>query len=119
MGVKVRERKPGEWWIFINHKRTRKAVKVGSREAAKAAAKKIEEGLITGKLKIGVSTVTFGEYAKKWMEGHVATSRNPRSGDTGASLIRTSFQSFVVGSLLRSRGRRSRNCASRRCGRGG
>ena len=45
MGVKVRERKPGEWWIFINHKRTRKAVKVGSREAAKAAAKKIEEGL--------------------------------------------------------------------------
>lgn len=74
MGVKVRERKPGEWWIFINHKRTRKAVKVGSREAAKAAAKKIEEGLVTGKLKIGVSTVTFGEYAKKWMEGHVASN---------------------------------------------
>lgn len=74
MGVKVRERKPGEWWIFINHKRTRKAVKVGSKEAAKAAAKKIEEGLVTGKLKIGVSTVTFGEYAKKWMEGHVASN---------------------------------------------
>jgi len=74
MGVKVRERKPGEWWIFINHKRTRKAVKVGSRETAKAAAKKIEEGLVTGKLKIGVSTVTFGEYAKKWMEGHVASN---------------------------------------------
>jgi hypothetical protein len=24
MGVKVRERKPGEWWIFINHKGKRK-----------------------------------------------------------------------------------------------
>jgi integrase len=37
VGVKVRERKPGEWWIFIDHKGQRKAVKVGSEAAARKA----------------------------------------------------------------------------------
>ena len=41
MGVKVRERKPGEWWVFVNHKGRRKAKEVGSREAAEAADVKI------------------------------------------------------------------------------
>jgi hypothetical protein len=34
MGVRVRERKPGQFWIYIDHKGQRKAVKVGSKEAA-------------------------------------------------------------------------------------
>ena len=48
MGVKVRERKPGEWWIYIDHKGQRKAVKVGSEAAAKIMATKIRRGLETG-----------------------------------------------------------------------
>jgi len=52
MGVKVREWKKGEWWILIAHKGKRKSVKVGSKEAAKAAARKIEEALTTGKLNL-------------------------------------------------------------------
>ena len=48
MGVKVREREPGEWWIYIDHKGRRKAVKVGSEVAAIKAAKKMEEGFATG-----------------------------------------------------------------------
>ena len=68
MGVKVRERKPGEWWIYIDHKGKRKAVKVGSEKAATAAVPKIEEGLSTGKLNLNDlnGKTTFGDYAGKW-----------------------------------------------------
>ena len=39
MAVKVRERIKGSgvWWIFIDHKGRRKAVKVGSESAAPSA----------------------------------------------------------------------------------
>jgi len=42
MGVKVRERKPGEWWLFIGHKGKRKAKKIGSKEAAENAKTALE-----------------------------------------------------------------------------
>ena len=78
MGVKVRERTKGIWWLFIDHKGQRKAVKVGSKEAAKAAARKIEEKLTTGKLDLNPpetpDSVLFGKYAEKWMAGHVAAN---------------------------------------------
>jgi len=82
MGVKVRERKPGEWWIYIDHKGKRKAIKVGSQKAAKAAAIDIEKGLVVGKLKLGESTVTYAEYAEKWMEQHVEANCKPGTADT-------------------------------------
>jgi integrase len=34
MGVRIRERKPGQWWLFINHKGNRVARLAGSYEAA-------------------------------------------------------------------------------------
>jgi len=73
MGVKVRERNPGEWWIFIDHKGKRKAVKVGTEKAAKKAASDIEGALATGKLNLNDMSVkiTFRKYAEKWMDGHV------------------------------------------------
>lgn len=71
MGVKVRERKPGEWWLFIDHKGKRKAVKVGSKEAAKKSAKDFETALGTGKLILpdsnGANAITFSETADRWM----------------------------------------------------
>jgi len=80
MGVKVRERK-GEWWLFIDHKGQRKAVKVGSKQAAKDAARKIEEALTTGKLNLNPpdtpAPVLFKDYAEKWLEGHVRLNRKP------------------------------------------
>jgi len=41
MGVKVREKVAGSgvWWILVVHKGRRKSKRVGSREAAKAAAR--------------------------------------------------------------------------------
>ena len=39
MGVIVKERRPGEWWLYISHHGKRKAKKVGSQKAAEEAAK--------------------------------------------------------------------------------
>jgi integrase len=81
MGVKVREWKKGEWWILIDHKGKRKSVKVGSKEAAKAAARKIEEALTTGKLNLNPpespKAVLFKEYGEKWFAGHVSVNLKP------------------------------------------
>jgi len=75
MGVKVRERKPGEWWIYIDHRGKRKAVKVGSEAAAIKAAKKMEEGFATGKvLPTAPSKVLFADRYKTWIGQHVGTS---------------------------------------------
>lgn len=72
MGVKVRERKPGEWWIFIDHKGRRKAVKVGSEAAAKKAAKEMEAGFAKGAvLPSPKSKVLFKDRYDKWLRQHV------------------------------------------------
>jgi integrase len=77
MGVKVREKlkRSGVWWVFINHKGARKAVKVGSREVATAKAKEVEAALTLGKLKLNPPEtpppVLFGEFAERFMGGHV------------------------------------------------
>jgi len=46
-GVTVREKKPGEWWVFINHHGKRTSKKVGGdKRLALDAAKKIEAKLV-------------------------------------------------------------------------
>ena len=90
MGVKVRERKPGEWWIFIDHKGRRKAVKVGAKAAAKASAIEIEKKITTGKLDLNrgdLTPVTFEKYAEKWMEQHVQANCKPGTADTNRKAL--------------------------------
>jgi integrase len=87
VGVKVRERVKGSgvWWVFVNHKRTRKAVRVGSKSAAKAVAVDIEKGLGTGKVNLNngnVAMFTFEDYAEKWMEQHIVANCKPGTADT-------------------------------------
>ena len=81
MGVKVRERKPGEWWVFVNFKGKRKAKKVGSREAAEATATIIEEKIGTEgfELRSKAETVTLRQFAETWMSGHVEKNLKPAS----------------------------------------
>jgi integrase len=48
MAVKVRQRK-GKWWVFIDHKGTRKAKCIGeSQHTARLFAEKMEAALILG-----------------------------------------------------------------------
>lgn len=87
MGVKIRERRPGEWWIYIDFRGKRKALKVGrSEKAAVKAAADLEQKLSTGKLILdppeGPPRVLLREYAKTWMEGHVRHSRKAATART-------------------------------------
>jgi integrase len=87
MGVKVRERKPGEWWIYIDHKGRRKAVKVGSESAAKKAAGKMEEGFAKGAVLPGPKTkVLFADRYKTWIGQHVGTSCEESTANTYRNL---------------------------------
>lgn len=80
MGVLVRQKVKGSgiWWVVVCHNKKRKYVRVGTKEAAKAAARKIEAGLATGAVNLNPPAVpTFREYADKWMEGHVRNNLKP------------------------------------------
>jgi integrase len=89
MGVKVRERKPGEWWIFIDHKGRRKAVKVGSEAAAIKAAAKMEEGFAKGAVLPGPKVkVLFRDRYKMWLRHHVGQSCEESTAHAYASVWR-------------------------------
>lgn len=77
MGVKVREKKPGEWWIFICHNSNRRSKKVGDKKTALELAKKIERRLALGDfdLQEKTQTPTFKEYAEQWLESFIKATR--------------------------------------------
>ena len=49
MGVRIHERFPGQWWVYVNHKNNRTAKPVGDLETAQEAKRIIEQqlGLLT------------------------------------------------------------------------
>ncbi len=73
MGVSIREKPKGSgiWWVFVNHRGTRKAKKIGKdKRLAREVAQKIEAKLILGDLDLSKDQAqipTFGEYSKKWL----------------------------------------------------
>ena len=71
-GSYVKQKLPEPYWaIVINHKGKRQFIKVGaSKEAAVLAAKKIEEGLATDRVRLrsAKETVTLKAFAETWME---------------------------------------------------
>jgi len=78
MAVKVKQHK-GKWWIFINHKGKRKAKKVGSKEAAMTAAKKIEAALTLGDFSLldEKQPRPFDEYFRQWLKTYAETHCKP------------------------------------------
>ncbi len=78
MGVTVRQKVKGKgkpWWVFIAHNGKRKSIQGGDRAAAEALGSKIREKLKTGELQITPEkkVPTFGEYARKWLDGYGET----------------------------------------------
>ncbi|MBL6978173.1 MAG: site-specific integrase [Desulfobacteraceae bacterium] len=73
MGTSIREKPKGsgEWWIFINHRGTRKAKKIGkNKKLARDTARKIEAKLTLGDLdmsKFNRKCPTLKEYGKMWL----------------------------------------------------
>src|SRR5262245_11917512 len=90
MAVKVRQHK-GKWWVFIDHKGQRKAKCVGSKQAADAAAKKIE-----AKLTLGDFTLVdeekphrpFAAYFQSWLDSYVKAHCKERTYDLYAGAFR-------------------------------
>ncbi len=76
MGAKIRERNPGEWWLFVNHKGKRTSKKIGDKAAAKARAKELKEALDRGDLGLlqdaPVPTLTLGDYAARFLKAVAA-----------------------------------------------
>jgi integrase len=78
MGVLVRQWPKGKgnpWWVFISHEGKRRAKKIGDKSAAEAVASQIRERLAKGDFQIGhqKKAPTFGEYARKYLDGYVGT----------------------------------------------
>jgi integrase len=75
MGVKVKpdRKKPGRWWVRINHQGKRKSVAFSSKKAADIAAVRIDAALKLGRLDVlapqtpAVSVQTYKDYAEKWL----------------------------------------------------
>ena len=73
MGVTIREKPKGsgDWWIFVNHRGTRKAKKVGrDKKLAEKIARQIEAKLVAGDLDLGKFNkrcLTLKECAEMWL----------------------------------------------------
>lgn len=90
MGALVREKVKGSgiWWVVICHKKKRKYVRVGSKDAAKAVARKVDERLASGALNMDAPEVpTFKDYAEKWYKGHVCTNLKASSQRGARTLL--------------------------------
>ena len=72
MGVKIRERKPGKWWIYVDHNGQRKAKKVGSKKAALKVQQQLEARLTLGDFGFlkykPKAEPTLSEYRKVWQQ---------------------------------------------------
>ena len=70
MGVLVKERVKGEWWVFVNHKGKRKAKKIGKdKRIAMEVAKKIGARLTLGEMDLDANSSrcpTLKEYIDGW-----------------------------------------------------
>jgi len=78
MGVKVKEKLTGSgvFWLFINHKGRRISKRVGTEEAAKIAAKKIEARLTLGESALPANKPTvpkLGTYYEKFNQNYLET----------------------------------------------
>src|ERR1041385_5655148 len=79
MGVKIRQLRGKKWYVVIDHQGRRKAKCVGTKGAAEAVRRKIEERLALGDMGVlagaDAERVTFETYAEKCLQ----EARNLRS----------------------------------------
>ena len=94
MGVKIRQRDDGTWWLFVDHQGHRKAKKIGSgrgaKQLAERAAVKIQARLLDGDLGVfaepAPSPLTFAGVAREALERYPALNAvSPASLENYAS----------------------------------
>jgi integrase len=89
MSVQIRKRK-GSWWIFICYHGRRKAKKIGTREAAERVKRELEARLTLGDLGVLADkrTVTFAEYATRWLREYAEVNCKPSTIASYKQLLR-------------------------------
>ena len=96
MGVSVRQRKSGEYWIFIRHEGRRKAKKIGrDKRKALEVAKEIEKQLALRAFKLdvkGPEVPSFGTYCQLWLDGYIKTTKRAST--------RTRYESLFVNHIF-------------------
>jgi integrase len=109
VGVKVRQWK-GAWWVFVDHRRQRKAKRVGTgqagRKAADEVAKAYEVQLTLGTFDFSkASGATFESYAREWLDTHGRTLKLG-TAEKYAEILRVhwfpTFRSVRVADITRS-----------------
>jgi integrase len=92
MGVIVKEHRPGEWWIFINHHGKRRAKKIGrDKSRAIVVAKQVEAHLALGEFNTALSKrpSSFGKYCELWLADYVKTTKRATTYQRYKSLFTT------------------------------
>jgi integrase len=89
MSVKIRKRN-GAWWVFICYHGQRKAKKIGTRAAAQCVKAEIEARLALGDFRIfsEKKTVTFSEYAERWLREYAEVHCKPSTVASYRQLLR-------------------------------
>jgi integrase len=89
LSVKIRKRN-GTWWVFICYHGQRKAKKVGTRKAAERVKREIEARLALGDFRIFAEkrTVTFTEYADRWLREYAEVHCKPSTIASYKQLLR-------------------------------
>lgn len=100
MGVKLKERRPGEWWLYIDHSGKRKAKKIGSQKAAEEAAKKIEARLVLGDFNMAPKKAvpSFGKYCELWLADYIKTTKRTTTYQRYKSLF-THYIKSAIGKI--------------------
>jgi integrase len=91
MGVKVREKRAGEYWLFVNHHGRRTSKRIGSdKDTALEVAEKLRAKLVLGEFGImeKKDIPTFKEYAERWLEIYVKQVRRPATYDRYSFTLR-------------------------------
>lgn len=102
MGVTVRQKVKGRgnpWWVYIYDPSNgrRKAIKVGPQGAAEELANKIRDKMVLGEICLTEpkDNTTFGEYARKWLDGHVETQLKYSTQKSYDHIIRVHLSRFT------------------------
>jgi integrase len=91
MGVSVREKKPGEYWVFLTHHGKRTSRKIGKDEGeARDVAEKLKAKMVLGDFGIEQKKdmPTFKEYAEKWLATYVKQVRRLATYDRYSFTLR-------------------------------
>ena len=102
MGVKVKERFPGEWWVLIYHGGRRKAKKIGRDESmAREVAKRLEAKLALGEISMESERAApkMKEYAEKWLETYVKVLRRESTYDRYKSILKKYVYPSPIGKV--------------------